>query len=137
MNTPLHRHLLALAPLDGAAARALLAPQCAACAPPIEVSSDAAASRRAEERLALWRLFVAAFCAMQVMMLATPSYVADAGTLSADLEQLLNRSAWMLTLPVLLFSAAPFFASAWRTQPSESPDLLRGCRTFSANLPPS
>jgi P-type Cu2+ transporter len=94
---------------------AWLVPQCGACAPPIEASCDAAASRRAEERLALWRLFVAAFCAMQVMMLATPSYVADAGTLAADLEQLLNRSAWMLTLPVLLFSAAPFFASAWRS----------------------
>jgi P-type Cu2+ transporter len=94
---------------------ALLAPQCAACAPPLEASADAAAARRAEQRLALWRLFVAAFCAMQVMMLATPSYVADAGTLSADLEQLLNRSAWMLTLPVLLFSASPFFASAWRS----------------------
>ncbi len=95
---------------------AWLAPQCATCAAPAEApSSDAAASRRAEERLALWRLFVATFCAMQVMMLATPSYVADAGTLAADLEQLLNRSAWMLTLPVLLFSAAPFFTSAWRT----------------------
>ena len=61
----------------------------------------------------LWRLFVAAFCAMQVMMLATPVYVADAGTLAPDLEQLLHRSAWTLTLPVLLFSAAPFFTSAW------------------------
>ena len=87
----------------------LIAPQCDSCAAPTQ-----APSRRAEERLALWRLFVAAFCAMQVMMLATPSYVADAGTLSADLEQLLNRSAWMLTLPVLLFSSAPFFVSAWR-----------------------
>jgi P-type Cu2+ transporter len=87
----------------------LIAPQCASCAVPTE-----APSRRTEERLVLWRLFVATFCAMQVMMLATPSYVADAGTLSADLEQLLNRSAWMLTLPVLLFSSAPFFASAWR-----------------------
>ena len=87
----------------------LIAPQCDSCAAPTQ-----APSRRAEERLVLWRLFVAAFCAMQVMMLATPSYVADAGTLSADLEQLLNRSAWMLTLPVLLFSSAPFFVSAWR-----------------------
>jgi Cu2+-exporting ATPase len=94
---------------------ALLAPHCDTCALPSRPPADAAALRRAEERLALWRLFVATFCAMQVMMLATPSYVADAGTLSADLEQLLNRSAWMLTLPVLLFSAAPFFASAWRS----------------------
>jgi P-type Cu2+ transporter len=90
-------------------------PQCGSCAVPVESPTDAAATRRAQDSLALWRLFVAAFCAMQVMMLATPSYVADAGTLGADVEQLLNRSAWMLTLPVMLFSAAPFFTSALST----------------------
>jgi P-type Cu2+ transporter len=80
-----------------------------------DTAAGAAALRRREERQWLWRLFVAAFCAMQVMMLATPVYVADAGTLSPDLEQLLHRSAWTLTLPVLLFSSAPFFVSAWRS----------------------
>jgi P-type Cu2+ transporter len=80
-----------------------------------DTAAGARALRRADERQALWRLFVAAFCAMQVMMLAAPIYVADAGTLTPDLEQLLNRSAWMLTLPVLLFSAAPSFVSAWRS----------------------
>jgi P-type Cu2+ transporter len=80
-----------------------------------EGASGARALRRAEQRRALWRLFVAAFCSMQVMMLATPVYVADAGTLAPDLEQLLHRSAWTLTLPVLLFSAAPFFVSAFRS----------------------
>jgi P-type Cu2+ transporter len=77
-----------------------------------DTAHGARALRRAEQRRLLWRLFVAAFCSMQVMMLATPVYVADAGTLAPDLEQLLHRSAWTLTLPVLLFSAAPFFASA-------------------------
>ena len=71
--------------------------------------------RRAEERQWLWRLFVAALCSMQVMMLATPVYLADPGTLAPDIEQLLHRSAWMLSLPVLLFSATPFFVSAWRS----------------------
>jgi P-type Cu2+ transporter len=71
--------------------------------------------RRAESRKALWRLFVAAFCMMQVMMLATPSYVAGPGELSADLAQLLNWSSWVLSLPVLLFSAAPFFQGLWRS----------------------
>jgi len=51
---------------------------------------------------------------MQVMMLATPSYVAGPGELSDDLRQLLNWSQWLLTLPVLLFSAGPFFRAAWR-----------------------
>jgi P-type Cu2+ transporter len=79
-----------------------------------DTAAAARTLRRAEQRQLLWRLFVAVFCAMQVMMLATPVYVADAGTLAPDLEQLLHRSAWTLTLPVLLFSATPFFTSAFK-----------------------
>lgn len=83
-----------------------------------EAAPDTAAAardaRRAESRKAIWRLFVAAFCAMQVMMLATPSYFGHAGELAPDHRQLLDLAAWMLTLPVLVFSAAPFFAGAWR-----------------------
>jgi P-type Cu2+ transporter len=78
-----------------------------------DTAAAARTLRRTERRQLLWRLFVAAFCAMQVMMLATPVYVADAGTLAPDLEQLLHRSAWTLTLPVMFFSASPFFTSAW------------------------
>jgi Cu2+-exporting ATPase len=80
-----------------------------------DTAAGAHALRRAEERQWLWRLFVAAFCSMQVMMLAVPVYVAEPGTLAPDLEALLHRSAWTLTLPVLLFSAAPFFTGAWRS----------------------
>jgi Cu2+-exporting ATPase len=71
--------------------------------------------RRKEARTALWRLFVAAFCAMQVMMLATPAYVSAPGELAADHKRLLDWGSWLLTLPVLWFSAAPFFAGAWRS----------------------
>jgi len=82
-----------------------------------DAAPDAAAParelRRAEGRLALWRLFVAAFCMMQVMMLATPSYVAGPGELEPDLAKLLNWSSWVLSLPVLMFSAAPFFRGMW------------------------
>jgi P-type Cu2+ transporter len=80
-----------------------------------DTAAGAHALRRREQRALLWRLFVAAFCAMQVMMLATPVYVADAGTLAPDIEKLLHLSAWTLSLPVLLFSSAPFFMSAWRS----------------------
>ena len=84
-----------------------------------DAAPDAAAParelRRAESRKALWRLFVAGFCMMQVMMLATPSYVSGPGELAPDLAQLLNWSAWVLSLPVLLFSAAPFFQGAWHS----------------------
>jgi Cu2+-exporting ATPase len=52
---------------------------------------------------------------MQVMMMATPSYVASAGELAPDLRQLLNWGSWLLALPVLMFSAGPFFSGAWRS----------------------
>ena len=80
-----------------------------------DVAASARALRRQAHRQALWRLFVAAFCAMQVMMMATPSYVAGAGELAPDMRQLLNWGSWLLTLPVLAFAAGPFFAGAWRS----------------------
>ena len=43
-----------------------------------------------EQRKALWRLFVAGFCAMQVMMYSWPIYVADPGTMDADIEAVLR-----------------------------------------------
>jgi Cu2+-exporting ATPase len=78
-----------------------------------DAAAPARELRRQAHRLALWRLFVAAFCAMQVMMLATPSYVAGPGELAPDIRQLLNWGSWLLTLPVLLFAAGPFFRGAW------------------------
>lgn len=75
---------------------------------------DAALARRREARQALWRLFVAGFCMMQVMMVTTPVYVAAAGEIPSDQLALLRWSGWVLTLPVLLFSCGPFFQGAWR-----------------------
>ena len=72
-------------------------------------------ARKLEHRQAVWRLFVAAFCAMQVMMMATPSYVASGDELAPDLRQLLNWGSWLLTLPVMVFSAGPFVSGAWRS----------------------
>ncbi len=68
---------------------------------------------RTEKRAALWRLFVAGFGAMQVMMYAIPRYVDDSGTLSAESDQILRWASLVLTLPVMAFSCGPFFASAW------------------------
>ncbi|TCP03109.1 Cu2+-exporting ATPase [Rubrivivax gelatinosus] len=79
-----------------------------------DAAAPAREMRRAEHRAALWRLFVASFCAMQVMMFATPSYVAGPGELSMEMRQLLNWGCWVLSIPVVLFSAGPFFRGAWR-----------------------
>lgn len=80
-----------------------------------DAALEAREARKQEHRTALWRLFVAAFCAMQVMMLATPSYVTHGDELAMDLRQLLNWGSWLLTLPVLVFASGPFFRAAWQT----------------------
>ncbi|MGB7815145.1 MAG: cation-translocating P-type ATPase [Methylotenera sp.] len=68
--------------------------------------------RRKNQRLMLWRLLVAGFCMMQVMMYAYPVYVATPGDMTPDMLNLLRWASWILTLPVLLFSSGPFFSNA-------------------------
>jgi Cu2+-exporting ATPase len=77
---------------------------------------DAAKSEeisRKERREALWRLWVAGFGMMQVMMYAYPVYIAD-GDMAPDIESLMRWASLLLTLPVVFYSAAPFFRNAWR-----------------------
>ena len=66
----------------------------------------------------IWRLFVAAFAMMQSMMYAFPSYLVPhpevGGDLTPDIDHLLKLACFALAIPVLLFSSAPFFRSAWR-----------------------
>lgn len=66
-----------------------------------------------ERRAAQWRLFVAGFGMMQVMMYAVPVYLAD-GDMTPDIERLMRWASLLLTIPVIVYSAAPFFVSAWR-----------------------
>ena len=70
--------------------------------------------RLAETRKALWRLFVAGFCMMQVMMYAWPAYVSEPGEIPPDIAQLLNWGSWIVSVPVLLFASGPFLGGAWR-----------------------
>jgi Cu2+-exporting ATPase len=69
---------------------------------------------RKERRAALWRVFVAGFGMMQVMMYAVPVYLAGDGEMTPAVEQLMRWASLVLTLPVVLYSAAPFFRNAWR-----------------------
>lgn len=79
---------------------------------PFDTARFDEAARR-ERKSALWRLFVAGFGMMQVMMYAYPAYVAD-GDMTPDIESLMRWASLILTTPVVLYSAAPFFAAAWR-----------------------
>jgi P-type Cu2+ transporter len=71
-----------------------------------------------EHKMNVWRLFVAGFAMMQVMMYALPAYLEPIphidGDLTPDIDYLLKLASLALTIPVIIFSASPFFSSALR-----------------------
>ena len=74
----------------------------------------ARAVQQAERRSALARICIAGLGAMQVMMYAVPAYFAGEGEMAADSALLMRWASLALTLPVIFYSAWPFFAGAWR-----------------------
>ena len=66
-----------------------------------------------ERRALLRRLWVAGLGMMQVMMYALPAYI-GASDVTDDAAGLMRWAGLVLTLPVLLYSGAPFFTGAWR-----------------------
>lgn len=68
---------------------------------------------RDERRTLLLRMAVALLGMMQVMMLAVPTYVSSDGVERLH-QRLLDWASLTLTFPVVFYSAAPFFGSAWR-----------------------
>jgi P-type Cu2+ transporter len=74
---------------------------------------NAITDRTVQQRKMLWRLVVAVFCMMQVMMYAYPTYMSDTNDMAPDMVQLMKWASWVLTLPVMLFSATPFLSQAW------------------------
>lgn len=79
-----------------------------------DAAARAGNERLLERRKLLWRLSVAAFCMMQIMMVTTMQYVSGPETIPKDLWNLMNWAGWVLSLPVMLFSCGPFFSGAWR-----------------------
>lgn len=67
-----------------------------------------------ERSRALRRLAVAGLGMVQVMMLAVALYAGDYQGMGADLRRFLRWVSLLLATPVVLYSAQPFFASAWR-----------------------
>jgi len=67
-----------------------------------------------ERRLALRRLAVAGLGMMQIMMLAVPLWLGADDTEHGDIIQFIRWAAALLTTPVVLYAALPFFRSAWR-----------------------
>lgn len=76
--------------------------------------SELAIRNKVVRRQLLFRLGVALLGMMQVMMYAWPIYT-NSGDLTAENDRLLNWASWLLTAPVVFYSAAPIFSGAWRS----------------------
>ncbi len=68
----------------------------------------------AERKRQLRRLGLAGVLGMQVMMVSVALYAGDFYGMESHYRSLFNWLNLVLTLPVLLYSAPPFFQSAWR-----------------------
>lgn len=67
-----------------------------------------------EYRQALKRLIVAAAAGMQVMMFAVALYAGDYYGIEDHIEQFLRIISLLVCLPIVFYSARPFFAGAYR-----------------------
>lgn len=79
-------------------------------------------SQRHVQRDWLARIGVATICAMQVMMLAWPSYF-DGEAIPGDIDQLLRWSQLLLTVPALFYGGWPFLLGAWRALSARSVNM--------------
>ncbi len=83
--------------------------------PHLPLSAAGIVARQRERRLALKRLGVAGLGMMQVMMYAVALYAGAASGISAGPERFLQWISLIVTTPVVLYSGAAFYASAWRS----------------------
>jgi Cu2+-exporting ATPase len=72
-------------------------------------------ARRREARLALKRLLVAGFGAMQAMMYASALYLGAFDAADTSTRDLFRWLGLLVATPVVFYSAAPFFAGALRS----------------------
>ncbi|WP_174875117.1 heavy metal translocating P-type ATPase [Vogesella oryzae] len=72
------------------------------------------AAQQQERKQALTRLWVAGLSMMQVMMYAVPVYLAPEGDIEPQWLWILHWASFILTLPVIVYSAVPFYRATWR-----------------------
>jgi Cu2+-exporting ATPase len=77
----------------------------------------------AEQRAALKRLLVASLGMMQVMMFAVGLYAGDFQGMEASMQRFLRFVSFVVTTPVVLYAARPFYAGAWRGIRSRMPGM--------------
>lgn len=72
-------------------------------------SNDLRERQKLENRRALQRIGVAGACAGNMMLFVVPIY----GGLQGSLATIFNWASFVLFLPILFYSAAPFYQGAW------------------------
>ena len=80
---------------------------------PFDPNRQEAAQKR-ERTVALRRLAVAGIGSMQVMMLAVGLYAGDYHGMESGIQDFMRWMCLILTVPVMGYSAQPFFIAAWR-----------------------
>ncbi|MDH3614980.1 MAG: heavy metal translocating P-type ATPase [Gammaproteobacteria bacterium] len=76
-----------------------------------------------EQRAALKRLLVAALGMMQVMMFAVGLYAGEFQGIDQQMQRFLRLVSFVVTTPVVFYSARPFFAAAWRGIVAKKPGM--------------
>lgn len=76
-----------------------------------------------QHRQSLKRLIVAAAAGMQVMMFAVALYAGDYFGIESGIEKFLRTISLLVTLPIVFYSARPFYAGAWRGIRARSPGM--------------
>ncbi len=76
-----------------------------------------------EQRTALKRLLVASLGMMQVMMFAVALYAGDYQGIDSNMQRFLRLVSFLVTTPVVFYSARPFFAGAIRGLRAKQPGM--------------
>ena len=98
------------------------------CVERMGYSADAAGSEnraeivRRQRHRRIWGFGLATFCAMQIMMLTLPRFLAGTD-IEPELAPLLDWSALALVLPVMWWSARPFYQGAARELRLQRPGM--------------
>ena len=76
-------------------------------------AGEARQARRAEDRALLIKLGVAAACAMNILFLHGALYAGEHSGIAPEFASFFRWLSFALSLPVVLFSAQPFYRAAW------------------------
>lgn len=91
--------------------------------PAVSGTSAAARNQATEARVAMQRLVVAGIAAMQVMMYSVGLYAGFFQGMDPVTREFLRWFACLIAVPAVLYSAYPFYSSAWRSVTQLKPNM--------------